>query len=52
VDNIRIDGPRTDYKGEEVRLGVYRFVLKHLINVNKVLIEIKLVGMTLAGEKT
>jgi hypothetical protein len=52
VNNIRIDGPRTDYKREEVRLDVRRFVLEHLINVNKVLIEIKLVGITLAGKKT
>jgi hypothetical protein len=52
VNNIKIDGLQTDYRGEKVRLGVRRFVLKHLINVNKVLIEIKLIGMTLASEKT
>jgi hypothetical protein len=52
VNNIEIDGPRTDYSREEIKLDVRRYVLKHLINVDKVLVEVKLVGIILVGEKT
>ena len=52
VDDISIKGPKTDYKGEEVTPGIRRFVYKHVINCNKVLLEIKRTGITIRAEKT
>jgi hypothetical protein len=52
VDDISIKGPKTDYEGEEVIPGIRRFVYEHIINYNKVLLEIKRVGTTIGAEKT
>jgi hypothetical protein len=52
VDNISIKGLKTNYKGEEVILGIRRFMYKYIINYNKVLLEIKRIGITIGAEKT
>ena len=52
VDNIGIKGLKTDYKGEEVTPGIRRFVYEHVINCDKVLLEIKRAGITIGAEKT
>jgi hypothetical protein len=52
VDNISIKGLKTNYKGEEVILGIRRFMYEYIINYNKVLLEIKRVGITIRTEKT
>jgi hypothetical protein len=41
IDNIRVKGPYTDYRGELKLLGVCRFIFEHLQNLNKALNRIK-----------
>jgi Reverse transcriptase (RNA-dependent DNA polymerase) len=52
VDDIGIEGPKTDYEGEEVAPGIRRFVYEHIINCDKVLLEIERAGATVGAEKT
>jgi hypothetical protein len=41
VNNITSSRPKTDYRGKELLLEVRRYVLKHIIQLNKVLADIK-----------
>jgi hypothetical protein len=52
VDDIGIEGPKTDYEGEEVAPGIRRFVYEHIIDSDKVLLEIERAGATIGAEKT
>ncbi|KAI8679254.1 hypothetical protein NCS57_00202800 [Fusarium keratoplasticum] len=52
LDDICVRGPTTDYGGEEAAPGIRRFVLEHLINLDKVLVNIELSGCTVAGQKS
>jgi hypothetical protein len=54
IDDVEVDGPKTDYgQAEEPRLpGVRRFMLEHIINLDKVLLAIECAGATIAGEKS
>ena len=52
LDDICVRGPTTDYDGEEAAPGIRRFVLEHLINLDKVLVNIELSGCTVAGQKS
>jgi hypothetical protein len=44
VDNIVVKDPKTDYGGEEAALGIRRFVLEHIINLNRTLADLKNAG--------
>jgi hypothetical protein len=44
VDDIRVKGLYTDYDGEEALLGIRRFILKHIQNLNKTLKRIERAG--------
>jgi hypothetical protein len=44
IDDIRIKGPDLTFNDEEVILRVRRYVLLYLINVDKVLVNLKLGG--------
>jgi hypothetical protein len=41
IDNIKVKGLYTDYNKELKLLRVYRFIFKHLQNLNKALKQIK-----------
>jgi len=44
LDDIRVKGPYTDYNGEEVLLGIRKYVFKHIQNLDKTLKRIERVG--------
>jgi hypothetical protein len=41
LDNVYVKGLKTNYKGEEIKLGIRRYVAKYLLNANIVLVDIK-----------
>jgi hypothetical protein len=54
VDDVAIHGPSTTYSDEGVPAlpGVRRFVLEHIINIDKVLADIERAGGTVSGDKS
>jgi hypothetical protein len=34
LDNVCVKGLKTEYKGEMVELGIWRFVAEHLSNID------------------
>ena len=52
LNNIGIKGLRITYSNKEVILSVRRFILKYLINLDRVLADLKRVGYTILGEKS
>jgi RNase H-like domain found in reverse transcriptase/Reverse transcriptase (RNA-dependent DNA polymerase) len=52
IDDVGIEGPRTDYGNEEVAPGIRKFVLEHVQKIDKVLLEFERAGATIAAEKT
>jgi hypothetical protein len=51
LDDIRVKGPKTDYNNEEIKPRLRRFVVKHIVDLNKVLLDIKRAGITVAIKK-
>ena len=52
LDDIYIKGLRYNYKGEEVELGLRRYVVKYLVNIDAVLVNCKLARATIASVKS
>lgn len=52
LDDICIKGPRHDWNNEEVLPGIRRYVLEHLQNIDKVLVNMELAGGTIAAVKS
>ena len=52
IDDIGIEGLKIDYDREEAAPGIWQFVKEHIINVDKVLLEIECVGAMISTEKT
>lgn len=52
LDDIAVKGPETTYNDEEILPGVRRYVLEHLVNLDKVLLNVELSGCTVAGKKS
>ena len=52
VDDIGVEGPKTDYGGEEIEPGLRRYIIEHIQNVDRMLCEIERAGATLSGLKT
>ena len=52
IDDIGIEGPKTDYGGEETASGIRRYVLEHIRNMDRVLLELERAGVTLDADKT
>jgi hypothetical protein len=52
LDDIAVHGPKTVYNNEEVMPGVRRYVLEHIINLDKVLADAERAGLTVAGGKS
>ena len=51
LDDVCIKGPKTKYTNKEIKLGIRQFIAKHLLNINKVLADIKRAGATILGYK-
>jgi hypothetical protein len=52
LDNVCVKGPKTNYNLEELKPGIWKYVFKHLLNVNKVLADIKQAGATVSRHKS
>ena len=52
IDNIRIKRPFTNYNNEESYPGIHKFVLEHLINIDKILTNCELVNVIINGAKS
>jgi hypothetical protein len=52
VDDIGVEGPKTDYDGEETEPGIRRYILEHIQNIDRTLCEIERAGATVSGAKT
>lgn len=52
VDDIGVKGSKTRYNDEEVAPGIRRFVLEHVQNLDRVLVNCELAGTTISGEKS
>jgi Reverse transcriptase (RNA-dependent DNA polymerase) len=52
VDDIGVKVPRTNYGGEEAAPGIRRFILEHIINLDKVMVNLERAGCTISGEKS
>ena len=52
IDDIDIEGPKIDYDGEEVVPSIWQFVKEHIVNVDKVLLEIEHIGAIISAKKT
>jgi hypothetical protein len=52
LDDVCIKGPKTDYNLEEIEPGIRKYVFEHLLNINKVLADIKQAGATVLGYKS
>lgn len=54
IDDIAVDGPKTDYEQaeSEVLPGVRRFMLEHIMNLDKSLLAIECAEATVSGEKS
>jgi hypothetical protein len=52
MDDIAVKGPKTDYGGELMELGIRRFIGEHIINIDRVLLNLELAGATASGFKS
>ena len=52
IDDIAVKGPKMDYGGELLELGVRRFIGEHIINIDKVLRNFEMAGATASGFKS
>ena len=51
IDNITSSGPKTDYNREELIKGVWRYVLEHIVQLDKVLVDIERASSTVSRKK-
>ncbi|RYP39740.1 hypothetical protein DL768_010696 [Monosporascus sp. mg162] len=47
VDDVTVKGPKTKYNEEEIFPGIRRFVYKHIVNINKTLLNCELASATI-----
>ena len=52
LDDLYIKGPTTDYDGEELEPGLRRFIVEHIQNIDKVLLNCELAGAIIAAVKS
>ena len=52
MDDIAVKGPKTNYGGELLELGIRRFIGEHIMNVDKVLRNLEMAGATASGFKS
>ena len=52
LNDISVKGPKTDYSGEEVVLGIRRFMLEYIMWLDSVLFNIEYAGGSISAIKT
>ena len=52
LDNIRVKGPKTKYNRTKVSPSLHQYIFEHLINLEKTLWFLELMGATIAAEKS
>lgn len=52
LDDIRVKRPKTIYNNKELTSGIRQYVIKHIQNFDKVLADLKQMGVTIAGAKS
>jgi len=52
LDDIIVKGPQTVYNREESLLGIYRYILEHIMWLNGVLADLERAGYTILGTKS
>ena len=52
LDNIRVKEPKTKYNRIKVSSSLYQYIFEHLINLEKTLWFMELIGTTIAAEKS
>jgi hypothetical protein len=52
LDDIVVKGPKTTYEDKQELPGVRKYVLEHLINLDKTLVNIELSGCTISAAKS
>ena len=52
LDNITVKGPQTVYNREKNLLGVCRYILEHIIWLDRVLIDLERAKYTISGVKS
>ena len=52
INDIDIKELRIDYNREKIVLDIQRFVKEYIVNIDKVLLEIKRVRVTISIDKT
>jgi hypothetical protein len=51
MNDISVKGPKTTYNNEEVISKIRKYILEHIIWINKILTNLKRVGCTISGAK-
>ena len=51
LDDVCVKGLKSTYYDKEIKLGICRYVAKHLSNIDYVLADIKRVGATISRYK-
>lgn len=51
LDDIAIKGPKTRYNDKEVELGLRRYVVKYIKNLDEVLYDLERANITIYGLK-
>ena len=52
LDNIRVEGPRTDYSGEEVAPSIRRYIQEYICNIDRVLSKVERSSAIISAVKT
>src|SRR6266700_2952371 len=52
LDNITVKGPQIIYNREKSLLGIHRYILKHIIWLDRVLTDLEQAGCTILGTKS
>jgi hypothetical protein len=52
MDDINIKGPKTTYNNEEVIFGIRRYILEHIIWMDRVLADLERAGCTILKAKS
>ena len=52
LDDVCIKRPKTKHKSKEILLGIRQFVAEHLLNIDKVLADIKRASATISSYKS
>ena len=51
LDDIPVKGPRSTYNNEESMPGIRRYILEHIQNIDRTLLQLERAGFTISGEK-